>query len=441
MVVSEENMERKEGFTLFGLPILYFAIISVVILVSSYFNILPKGMVGAFPIIIILGLVLNYVGDKLPIVNTYFGGGAIVAIFVSAYLAWAKILPPATTKLISSFMKGEGFLDFYIAALITGSMLSMNRKLLIKAAFRYLPAIIGGVAVALGLAGAIGAVSGYGALKAILYIAIPIMGGGMGAGAVPLAQIFGSSLKTAPEAILSVMVPAVALGNAMSIVAGGLLDRLGKKMTSLTGEGQMLRGFSTTEDDMALESKEEAAKRNIIDLQVMGIGLLASTTFMVWGRIIQKLCPSIHFYAWMILTVAICKAFDIVPEKISNGCYQWFQFIMKNFTAPLLVGIGVAYTDMGTILQALTPTYILLVFATVLGAIIGSSIMGYVVGFYPIEAAITAGLCMANMGGTGDVAVLSASKRMVVMPFAQISSRIGGAFMLVLSSVILQALK
>ena len=75
---------------------------------------------------------------------------------------------------------------------------------------------------------------------------------------------------------------------------------------------------------------------------------------------------------------------------------------------------------------------------TVLGAIVGSAAIGRIVGFYPIESAITAGLCMANMGGTGDVAVLSAANRMELMPFAQISSRIGGAFMLILASILLQ---
>jgi Na+/citrate or Na+/malate symporter len=98
----------------------------------------------------------------------------------------------------------------------------------------------------------------------------------------------------------------------------------------------------------------------------------------------------------------------------------------------------VAYTSLPEVAAAFSGQYLLLVSVTVFGAIIGAGLVGRLVGFFPIESAITGGLCMANMGGTGDVAVLSAAKRMELMPFAQISSRIGGAFMLILSSIILQ---
>jgi Na+/citrate or Na+/malate symporter len=98
------------------------------------------------------------------------------------------------------------------------------------------------------------------------------------------------------------------------------------------------------------------------------------------------------------------------------------------------MGIGIAYTDLGQVISALTPLYIFLCFLVVLGAIIGTMVVGKLMGFYPIEAALTAGLCMANMGGTGDVAVLTAAHRMELMPFAQISSRLGGAFIILLAT-------
>lgn len=428
--------EESKSLRLFNMPWQIFAVFAAIVLVATYMGVLPKGMIGAFPFMIVVGAVLNEIGNRCPIVNTYLGGGAIVIIFGMAALCYYHLIPDATVKIVTNFMKGEGFLDFYIAALICGSILGMNRDLLIRAAIRYLPAIVGGVVVALGLAGLVGELTGYGAKQAILYIAVPIMGGGMGAGAVPLSKIFGETLAQKPEDIINIMIPAVALGNAMAIVAGGLLSKLGKTFPSLTGNGDLL--IAKEADDTIKADEEFLKKRDAVSLTVMGVGLLLATAFFAWGRIIAFFIPKIHSYAWMIISVAVVKALGILPQYYEICCYQWFQFIMKNLTATLLVGIGVAYTDLGQIVSAFSGQYLLLVGVTVLGAIIGSALVGRLVGFYPVESAITAGLCMANMGGTGDVAVLSAANRMELMPFAQISSRIGGAFMLILASVLLQ---
>lgn len=419
----------KKSYKIMGLSVPAFAIILVVILLGTYLNVLPEGMIGAFALMLVLGAILNEIGNHLPIVKTYLGGGPIVIIFGSAALVTYNVLPKEAIDNMTTFMKGGGFLDFYIAALITGSILGMSRKLLIKAAIRYLPAILGGVIVALTLVGIGGALMGYGAKEAILYIGIPIMGGGMGAGAVPLAKIFGSSLAKDPAEMLSIMVPAVALGNALAIVAAGLLDRLGKSKKSLTGNGELM----IVKDNNVAEEEVKAG----IDYKMMGIGLLVSLTFFVWGTVLGKFVPAVHSYAWMIITVAIVKAMGIMPRKYEEGAFQWFQFVMANLTGVLLIGIGVAYTNLQQVLDALTLQYVILVGLTVLGAVLGSGLVGKLVGFFPIESSITAGLCMANMGGTGDVAVLSAANRMNLMPFAQISSRIGGAFILILASALL----
>ena len=101
-------------------------------------------MAGCFAFMIVLGTILNEIGDHTPIIRSYLGGGAIVVIFGSALLDYFHLLPHLLKTLedgtkvyanfvkadvvgnISSFFKPTGaFLDFYIAALITGDRKSV----------------------------------------------------------------------------------------------------------------------------------------------------------------------------------------------------------------------------------------------------------------------------------------------------------------------------
>lgn len=451
-------VEEKKIFKFFNMPWYYFITFAIIVLASTMMGVLPAGMAGCFAFMIVFGTLLSELGDRLPIVRSFLGGGAIVVIFGMGYLRYVNFFDvfdlftsvnssgvPYTKILmndIESFFKPTGaFLDFYIAALITGSILGMNRKLLMKAATRYFPAIFGGIILAFGLATLGGAITGFGAIRALLLIALPIMGGGMGAGAVPLSKIFESTGTMTAEEAISIMNPAVAIGNATSIVLAGLIVKLivNKK---LNGQGQLMysNANDTSEVDITPEMKE---KRDKITVANMGVGLFTSISFFAFGYICSSiwtsLVPSvnIHAYAWMIISVALCKIFNLLPESVEIACYQWFQFIMKNLTPTLLVGIGLCYLSLKVVIDSFSFTYILICFLTCFGAIIGAGFVGKLVGFYPIEASITAGLCMANMGGTGDVAVLSAADRMELMPFAQISSRLGGAIILIIGSLML----
>ncbi|GLO67912.1 citrate:sodium symporter [Oceanobacillus sp. E9] len=415
----------QTGVKIFGMPVLWFLLFSAITIIAIYSGSLPAGMIGSLLVMIVIGELLGFVGDRTPIVRTFLGGGAIVAIFGSAFMVYSGILPEYVVTGVTDFMTTGGFLDFYIAALITGSILGMSSKLLVKVGVRFFVPIFGAIIGAIILAAIIGSIVGFTIQDAILVLTLPIMGGGMGAGAVPMSQIYSELLGNSPSYYISMLVPALALGNVFAIVLASVLNLIGKKYPSLTGNGQIIEGVT------------EEKKEQKYDIKLMGAGLLAAIAFFTIGSVLGDFLP-IHAYAIMIILVALTKIANILPQTVLDGASQWYQFVASNWTLALLFGIGVAYTDLNTVIEALTLQYILTVFAVVLGAILGAGLLGKLVGFYPIEAAITGGLCMANMGGTGDVAVLSASKRMQLMPFAQISSRLGGAIILLITGLIIQ---
>jgi Na+/citrate symporter len=423
--------EKVNGIKIYemGLP-LYLCIFALVFL-AMVLGWLPGGMLGAFLVMMVFGGLFNLIGNNTPIVKTYLGGGAIVCIFASAILVYAGVIPTKVVDNVNNFMNTTGFLNFYIAALITGSILGMSRSLLLRAAVRFLPVALCAMTMGCLLVGVVGMLLGYGFVDAIMYVAIPMMGGGMGAGVVPLSGMYAEALGVESGLIMSRMIPASTLGNVTAIVMAGILARVGESVPSINGKGKLMR-----KDQEDLSEGEAPAE----SIKLMGMGLLTAMTFFLLGTYINKTVPAVHTYAWMIILVAAAKAAGVVPKKMEYAAQQWSQFVMTNWTQALLVGIGIAMIDLAAVIEAFSLSYLVLVLVVVIGVALGAGLGGQMVGFYPIESAITAGLCTTNMGGTGDIAVLSAADRMVLLPFAQISTRICGAVVLVVASILVRVL-
>lgn len=440
-----ENLmqEKKATFKMFGMPWYVALVVAAIVLFASTMGYLPKNSVGAFALLYSLGILFNTVGERIPIWNEYVGGGPILAFLGSAALVYWGLIPDTSVEAVKIFMDTADFLDLFIAVLITGSILSVNRKLLMKALVGYIPAILGGVVAAFvfGILG--GLVFGIPAGEIATRYVLPIMGGGTGAGAIPMSEIYSTVTGNDAAGWLSFGLSILTIANIIAIIAASVLNKIGesKAGAKFSGNGELIRNATDI-------SKLEDAHTVKITAREVAAGLILACTFYVLGNIIAKVVVipsftlmgievniSIHRFAWMVVLVSLANIFNLIPQELKDGAKQIQGFFSKQFLLVIMVGVGIALTDLGELIAAFNFANVIIAALIVLGAVVGSALIGWLVGFYPIEAAISAGLCMANRGGSGDVAVLTAAKRMDLMSFAQISSRLGGGLMLIISSI------
>ena len=226
--ISMQQESKKETFKIFGMTWYIFAAVAGIALVAMFGNYLPGNTVGAFAILYTLGITLGWIGDRIPVWNTYIGGGSILAFLGSAFLVYKGIIPEATIETVKIFMDTTDFLDLFIAVLITGSILSVNRKLLLKAFAGYLPAIIAGVvgAIVLGIVG--GLLVGISPADVATKYVLPIMGGGTGAGAIPMADIYANATGNDPAQWLSFGLSILTIANIIAIICAAVLNKLGE---------------------------------------------------------------------------------------------------------------------------------------------------------------------------------------------------------------------
>jgi CCS family citrate carrier protein len=384
----------------------------------------PTDISVSIAILTVGGFSCAELGKRLPFFRN-IGAAAIFATFIPSYLAFSHLLPGAVLKNVVDFTKSTNFLYLFISSIIVGSILSMDREVLIKGFVKiFVPLAIGSVVA--GIVGTtVGTMLGLGAYHTFFYLVAPIMAGGVGEGAIPLSIGYAGILNQGQGDIFAQVLPPVMLGSLTAILLSGMLNAIGKKRPHLTGEGRLQPG---EQDD--LKPQAEVIPLHIDVGHLAAAGITAISLYMVgmmFFRLFDFPAPVV-----MLFVAVMFKLSRAVSPQLQQSSFIVYKFFSTAVTYPLLFAIGASMTPWDKLVAAFNVVNLIIIISTVASLMATGFFVGRKMNMYPIESAII-NACHSGQGGTGDVAILTAANRMQLMPFAQIATRIGGAITVTLT--------
>lgn len=425
----------------FNLPIWVLALFVAVVVGAMYLGHIPMNMAGAMGLMFAIGIVLNEFGAWLPIWNKYIGGGVVMVFIGSSVLTHFNLIPTDYVDLMTGFNGDTGFLNFYIVFLICGSILSLERNLLIKSMTGYIPAMLGAMAMSAVFGILAGFFVGKNPMETVALYVLPIIGGGNGGGAVPLSQIWTESTGGDVNSYYTFAISILTIGNIIAIIFASLVSAVAEKKPEWTGDGTSIMPVSAGEETIEDLAKKEEEK---LVLRDYGAAMFAALAIYIAAVLCNKVLPpvfgvNIHTFAYMVLITIIVSLGNILPGPIKKAATVLQNFFTKNLLVVLMVGVGLG-TSLMEIINAITFGNVFIAIMAVIGSCIGALLVGRLFGFYPIDIILTAGLTTAARSSSGGLAVLGASDRMALFPYSQISTRIGGGIVLVIAGFLFAAM-
>ncbi|UGT42795.1 2-hydroxycarboxylate transporter family protein [Nocardia yamanashiensis] len=400
------------------------------VLVAGLFDAVPENMIGGLAVIVGLGTLLGPLGNRLPVISK-IGGGALICLLGPSILVYLGAFEQNTLDAVTVLMKQANFLYFVISTLVVGSILGMSRKLMIGGLIRLFPPLIAGttVAIAAGLGTAMA--FGYDFHRALFYIVVPIIGGGIGEGVIPLSSAYASALGGEPGSYVAELIPAAIIGNIVAIVTAGVLRKLGERRPRLDGGGQLVK---TPDPELTAETPETTARE-----PNYAFGVLTVTGLFVLATLLERV---VHLPAPVLVIIlsVLCKLFGVFPAVVETDARAVYAIISRYFIYPTMIGLGMLYLPLASVIGVLSPGYVLACTAVVIAMAATGFAAGRAIAMYPIDASLVT-VCHSGLGGTGDVAILSAAGRMNLMPFAQISTRIGGVSTVISASWLIRVIQ
>lgn len=407
---------------IFPLPLFLIAIGLIAIFVAK--GKVPADLTTQIVVLAVGGFACAEIGKRLPVLRR-LGAAAILATFVPSFLVYIHVIPAPLKEAISTFSEQSNFLYLFIMSIVVGSILGMDRHVLIGGFIKIFVPIVSGSIVAVAVGCTVGTMLGMGLQHTAFKVVLPVLAGGLGEGVIPLSMGYASLSGGNEGELLAELIPPMMFGSLVAVLLAGGLNMLGRRRPELTGNGTLQPG----EHDVPLTGAE--APRFMPDLQTVGAALVMVMTLYLVGTLIQKFTGFPGPVAVLFLTVVL-KLGKLVSPRLEQGAYRNYQFFAALVTYPLLFAMGVAKTPWEKLIAAFNAPALITIVCTVVSLTATGFAVARFVKLHPVEAGIVTA-CRASQGGTGDVAILSACDRMQLMPFAQVATRIGGAITVTLA--------
>ena len=180
---------------------------------------------------------------------------------------------------------------------------------------------------------------------------MPIIGGGIGEGILPLSLAYSAILGQTPDVYVAQLAPAAVVGNIFAIICAGFLARMGTRRPSLSGSGMLIRSH---EDNSVFAQNQRAQPT---DFQLMGAGLLMICAFFIVGGLLEKVVH-IPGPVLMILAAVFCKYAKVIPAAMELGAHSCYKFVSAALVWPLMIGLGMLYVPLESVVAVFSVEYV-----------------------------------------------------------------------------------
>jgi Na+/citrate or Na+/malate symporter len=413
-----------------GVPIQWFLPCAALVVLSLIMGWLPSdGFVRSIAVLLAVGGTLSWIGGVTPLIRAV-GGKLILPLFGSMILSKMGAFPD-TAAACADLLMNNGFQMFFVASIVVGTIFATDSKLLRASSLRYLPVLLISQVFALLFAFLATKVTGRSFYEAVFFVAAPCMAGGTSGAITTLPALYSSVLGQDMSALAGTLYATAMLGTYISFAMVVLMKILANSFPKLmdNGNGELLKRdaerVNEAQKNMISYPKSTSYYGDLIG------GLFISLVVMALGSIMSQFIPQIVYIAWALIIALLLKILRLVPDSLSAKAYCWSQFSQDYLVIITVTAIGLASSGGGSLSSVLSGSTIIIIVLSFLGAIVGAMIAAVIFGLYRYEATLTAAMCACNIGASGDIQMLATSDRMNLLAFATISTRIGGAMMLI----------